>query len=104
MNLASAQRAVNDLKDSGFKLWFYLAKNQDNYEFALSQKACAEWGIKKDSYYRAVSELKDKGYLIAGEGEGTWQFFDSPKERAAISVPPKETTEISVPPSKSWDF
>lgn len=30
----------------------------------MSQKACAEWGIKKDSYYSAVKDLTEKGYLV----------------------------------------
>ena len=50
MNLIALQQAMKDLKGSSFKLWTYFNKNQDNYRFELSQKACAEWGIKKDSY------------------------------------------------------
>lgn len=45
-------------------MWAYLNKNQENYQFELSQKACAEWGIKKDSYYSAVKDLIDRGYLV----------------------------------------
>lgn len=64
MNLIALQQAMKDLKGSSFKLWTYFNKNQDNYRFELSQKACAEWGIKKDSYYSAVKDLIEKRYLV----------------------------------------
>lgn len=64
MNLDALQFAMQELKGSSFKLWAYFNKNQDNYQFELSQKACEEWGIKKDSYYSAVKDLIDRGYLV----------------------------------------
>lgn len=64
MNLEALQAAMQDLKGSALKVWLYFNKNQDHYEFELSQKACSDWGIKKDSYYAGVEELIDKGYLI----------------------------------------
>ena len=60
MNLIALQQAMKDLRGSSFKLWTYFNKNQENYRFELSQKACAEWGIKKDSYYSAVKDLIEK--------------------------------------------
>ena len=44
------QYAYATLSRSGLGLWLYFNKNQDDYQLELSQKACAEWGIKKDSY------------------------------------------------------
>lgn len=64
MNLEALQHAMQELKGSSFKLWAYFNKNQDKYQLELSQKACAEWGIKKDSYYSAVKDLSEKGYLV----------------------------------------
>lgn len=64
MNLEALQHAMQELKGSSFKLWAYFNKNQDKYQLELSQKACAEWGIKKDSYYSAVKDLTEKGYLV----------------------------------------
>lgn len=64
MNLEALQHAMQELKGSSFKLWAYFNKNQDKYQLELSQKACAEWGIKKDSYYSAVKDLIEKGYLV----------------------------------------
>ena len=64
MNIDALQNAMNDLTKIGsVKLWTYLALHSGLPSFGLSQKACEEWGIKKDSYYKAQEELKEKGYL-----------------------------------------
>ena len=59
-NLEALQAAMSILNGSGLKLWLYLNKNQDGYRFELSRVDCANWGIKKDSYYSAVDELVNK--------------------------------------------
>jgi hypothetical protein len=42
-----------------------MAKNQNNYEFALSSKDCNDrFGIGIKQYNNAVAELKEKGYLV----------------------------------------
>lgn len=65
INLNALELASIDLKAGAFKLWIYLAKNQNNYTFALSNKAAQQYfGIKKDQYDSAVKELIEKGYLI----------------------------------------
>jgi hypothetical protein len=49
INLNALECAAINLKSGAFKLWVYLAQNQNNYTFALSNKAVAEcFGIKKD--------------------------------------------------------
>lgn len=86
MNLNALQEAMKNLKgNSGFKLWCYFNKNQDQYEFELSQKACEEWGIKKDSYYNGVNELINKGYLHPiCEGSNVFCFYESAREEIDI--------------------
>lgn len=65
INLEALNAAMKDLTKIGaFKLWMYLSKNQDGYEFDLSCADCGTWGIKKDTYHNAVNELINKGYLI----------------------------------------
>ena len=67
--------------NSGLLLWLYLDKNADGYRLELSQKACEEWGIKRDSYYRAVKELQDKGYLQeTGGGRFIFHEAGAPQE------------------------
>lgn len=61
--------------NSGLLLWLYLDKNADGYRLELSQKACEAWGIKRDSYYRAVKELQEKGYLQE-TGGGRYIFHE----------------------------
>lgn len=66
-NLDALQEAMNNLNgSSGLLLWLYLNKNMEGYSLELSQKAAEEWGLKRDSYYRAFKELEAKGYLIVG--------------------------------------
>ena len=79
INLEALQQAMISLNgSSGLLLWLYLDKNQEGYSFDLSQKVCAEWGIKRDSYYRAVRELQDKGYLrISGKSYEFYEFADN---------------------------
>jgi hypothetical protein len=72
---------MNTLKGETLKLWLYIAKNQDNYQFELSQKALAEWGLKKDAYYAARKKLIEVGYLTpAQEGSNILIFSEIPKK------------------------
>ena len=89
MNIDALQAAVQDLKGSALKLWLYFNKNQDGYQFELSQKACRDWGIKKDSYYAGVEELVSKGYLVPiYVGSNIYKFYEK-----AIAEKPKEFSE-----------
>ena len=78
MNMDALREARRILKGSSLKLWLYFNKNQDKYEFELSRVDCKNWGIKKDSYYNAISDLIDKGYLVpVREGSNIYVFFES---------------------------
>ena len=80
MGIIPFQRACKDLNNVGeIKLWLYLSHHQDGFKFNLSQKACESWGIKKDSYYRAVDKLIEKGYLIPTEKEDNYIFTEIPE-------------------------
>lgn len=71
------QKAMQQLKGEHLKLWLYLIKNKDNYQLELSQKALEEWGLKKDSYYRAVESLVELGYLTpAKDGSNIYTFTE----------------------------
>jgi hypothetical protein len=49
INLEAMEAAAQNLDAACFKLWIYFAKNQNNYEFALSSKAVNDtFGMKKD--------------------------------------------------------
>jgi hypothetical protein len=65
-------------------MWLYFNKNQDGYDVELSQKACLNWGIKKDSYYAGFEELVDKGYLVPIHfGSNVYKFYEKAKAEKA---------------------
>lgn len=60
----------------GFKLYIYLAKNQNKYTFALSSSDFMRWsGLGKQAYTTAFNELVDKGYLIKDDKQKNKYFF-----------------------------
>ena len=93
-NIEALQEAMKNLKNSSFKLWCYINKNQDKYKLELSQKACEEWGIKKDSYYSSVRDLTEKGYLIQKDTHSNiYSFYEVP-----FSENPKNIIDDNVLP------
>ena len=80
MNIDALQQAIMTLKGSGLKMWLYLNKNQDNYRLELSRQACAEWGIRKDSYYDGLKNLEEHGYLHpVRPGSNIYVFYETPQ-------------------------
>lgn len=81
-NLAALDEAARRLQSKGgFKLYMYLAKNQNNYSFALSSADFCYWsGLGLTAYNTAFEELKEQGYLIpkdkSKEKETVFVFFD----------------------------
>lgn len=64
-SLEALDAAASNLQTKGgFKLYMYLAKNQNNYKFALSSADFCRWGgLGITAYSSAFNELKEKGYL-----------------------------------------
>lgn len=82
--------AINLCLDNSKSKCVYFNKNQDDYQLELSQKACAEWGIKKDSYYNGVNELIRFGFLVPiSEGSNIYTFYETPLSEIANSHSPK---------------
>ena len=79
-DLLAASRTLKD--ETSFKLYMYLASNQDNYAFGLSRADVIEQtGMGSKSYDRAVSKLIDNGYLVytheqATDGKITAPLYD----------------------------
>lgn len=79
INIDALSYAVTELNGSALKLWLYLNKNQENFKCELSQKACQQWGIKKDSYYNGFEELVKKGFLVQEvNGSNIYRFYENP--------------------------
>lgn len=55
--------AMMELKPCAFKIWMYCATDAPGKE--LTPKLMSElFGMKKTTYYDAINDLKDKGYLM----------------------------------------
>ena len=83
INIEAMQLAMKDLTPVQFQVWLYFAKNQAGYTFAVSPAAALnEYGIKKDSFQKAVVVLETKGYLIKDttKGKNHWNFYEKPKD------------------------
>ena len=101
-NLAALDEAARRLQSKGgFKLYMYLAKNQDKYNFNLSSNDFMLWsGLGYTAYTTAFAELEEEGYLILKDGTETiYTFFDKsqlPKKEKEITieVPTEKVAEI----------
>lgn len=105
-NLAALDEAARRLQSKGgFKLYMYLAKNQDKYNFNLSSNDFMLWsGLGYTAYTTAFKELETEGYLILKEGTTTiYTFYDQTKlpyndkekkNSVAIEIPEEKVDEI----------
>lgn len=83
INLKAIQLAMKDLNGTQFTVWMYFAKNKAGYEFAVSPRdAMDNYGISKNTFYRALDVLKEKGYLVPDEEKGAkhWLFREVPED------------------------
>lgn len=98
-NLKALDEAAFRLQSkAGFKLYMYLAKNQDKYEFALSSKAFIAWaGVGRDAYNSAFKELVEEGYLIVKDKKtNRYIFYD----KAQIEQSNNNNVIIEIPEEK----
>ena len=84
----------------GFKLYMYLAKNQDKYNFALSSSDFRKWsGLGIAAYRTAFEELEKKGYLIInGSSTNNYIFYD--KAQKEDEAAEKDNINITIPTEK----
>ena len=103
-NLAALDEAAFNLqKKASFKLYMYLAKNQDKYNFALSSSHFMAWaGVAKTAYDSAFEELEEKGYLVPKEpGSTVYTFYDKSQKllqqdnQGTIEVPKAKEEEVT---------
>ena len=81
--LAEASKNLQTL--GGFKLYMYLAKNQDDYEFALSSADFKEWsGLGYRAFTTAFEELIKKGYIVPLNNKFSRYFF---RDKLSITPP-----------------
>lgn len=76
LNIEAMGKAMEVLKPNTFKVWCYLAKNQNNYTFALScVDACKFCNISKPTYLSSIQELIAIGYLVNTSGNH-YDFYE----------------------------
>lgn len=83
-NLIALDEAATRLQSiGGFKLYIYLAKNQNNYTFALSSKDFMQWsGLGKQAYTSAFEDLVRQGYLIQDKKQkNKYTFYDKSQQQ-----------------------
>lgn len=101
--------AAKKLSGDRFKVWLYLSKNRDDFRLELSQKAVEhEWGVKKDTFQRAVKDMIDLGYLIEIDSEkNEWKFEEMPENPPVQNNTDAEAVFAQVPMKNSkgqWEF
>lgn len=106
INLIAAENAGMTLNGNEFKLWFYIAKNQNGYSFALSKASfCREMNVSSSTYYRAIDTLIEKGYLVQKEKDSNvYCFYENgaklvEEDSLVIELPEEKVNEF-----KSFKF
>lgn len=102
-SIEAMRHAASELSGDRFKVWMYLSKNRDDFVLELSQKDMLKWGVKKDTYQRAVNDLIELGYLVEVNAErNEWRFEEYPREnkREQVVAP----AAPAVKSDKGWDF
>jgi hypothetical protein len=100
-NLCAIDEAASRLQSkAGFKLYMYLAKNQDKYNFALSSSDFCNWsGLGIAAYRTAFEELEKQGYLIInGSSTNNYIFYD--KAQKEDEAAQKDNINITIPTEK----
>lgn len=76
INIDAMYKAMALLKPNTFKVWCYMAKNQNNYTFALScVDVCAFCKMSKPTYLSSIQELIEAGYLVNTSGN-SYDFYE----------------------------
>lgn len=90
INIEAMECAMALLKPNTFKVWCYMAKNQNNYTFALScVDACRFCKISKPTYLACIQELIDTGYLVNTHGN-SYDFYEKLPEEEVINITVKK--------------
>ena len=87
LNIEAMGAAMETLKPNTFKVWCYLAKNQNNYTFALSKvDTCKYCNISKPTYLACIQELIDIGYLVNTSGNH-YDFYEAlPEDTITVTI------------------
>lgn len=92
INIEAMEQAMAILKPNTYKVWSYMAKNQNNYTYALScVDACRFCKISKPTYLACVQELIEAGYLV-NTGGNAYDFYEMiPEDKDVIQITVRKT-------------
>lgn len=86
IGIKAMEAAMALLKPNTFKLWCYMAKNQNDYTFALScADACGFCNMSKCTYLSSIQELIDVGYLVNTSGNN-YDFYEVIPEPIEMNI------------------
>ena len=105
INLEAIDYAAIHLRTVGaFKLWMYIAKNQNEYEFELSRAAFCAWsGLSPSAYQDAIKLLKEQSFLVqSATQKNKLIFYEKPQTQTMpknegdfiIDIPVQKKEEI----------
>lgn len=96
INIEAMEKAMTLLKPNTYKVWCYMAKNQNNYTFALScVDACRFCKMTKPTYLKCVQELIETGYLV-NTGGNAYDFYEMlPEEDEVLEITVKKSADSS---------
>ena len=82
VNQESLFAAMQNLKPNSFKLWCYLIKNQNGWDFKLSSKhACELCDMSRGTYNDCIEELIEKKYLVCTDTKSNrYICYELPQE------------------------
>ena len=85
ISIKAMEQAMVLLKPNTFKVWCYMAKNQNNYTFALScVDVCRFCKLSKPTYLGCIQELISTGYLVEVQ-PGKYDFYELlPEEKEEV--------------------
>lgn len=99
VNQDSLTIAMQNLKANTFKVWLYIIKNQDSWNFQLSSKHGSQFtGMCTKTFESCINELIAKGYLqCVDEQRNRWVCYELP-------VDYKEQAETANIECEEFDF
>lgn len=89
IKLSSVESASANLNGNAFKVWLYLARHtlKEGEVWELSPEAIAKhWGVPKSSVQKAVTELKEKQYLVPKQQGNNidYYFYELPETKEEV--------------------
>ena len=91
ISIEAMQEAMTLLKPNTFKLWCYMAKNQNNYTFSLScVDVCNFCKMSKPTYLDCVQQLISVGYLVNTQ-DNHYDFYEKLPEEDKLEITIKKS-------------